>query len=61
MRTQEPTYTEDQLREAEQIAKQFAIMPKRTRSVAVLVADAFLNGLLAGQEIRNNEAIKTTA
>lgn len=54
MKTQEPTYTPEQIQEAEQVAKQFAIMPKKTRSVAVLVADAFLNGLLAGQEIRSN-------
>ena len=60
MRKQEPIYTPEQIQEAEQVAKQFAIMPKKTRSVAVMVADAFLNGLLVGQEIRKNVEKVTT-
>ena len=57
MRT-ETTYTPDQLETAEQLARQFAVMPKKTRTVTAMVVDAFLNGLMAGQAIRENEEPK---
>lgn len=48
-----PEYTAQQLETAERTAMQIAAMPKDTRMIAVMVANAYMDGLLAGQGIKN--------
>lgn len=49
-------YTEKQQQVAETTAMQVAAMPKKTRLVAVMIANAYIDGLMAGQAVRENES-----
>lgn len=46
------TYTPQQLAGAERAVKILLAMPKDTREIATMVANAFVDGLKAGQELR---------
>ena len=55
MKKENTAYSEEQLRTAEHTAMQIAAMPKKTRLIAVMVANAYMDGLLAGQALKENE------
>lgn len=48
-------YSAEQLQAAEHTVMQIAAMPKKTRLIAVMVANAYMDGLLAGQALRDEE------
>lgn len=48
-------YSAEQLQAAEHTVMQIAAMPKKTRLIAVMVANAYMDGLLAGQALRDDD------
>ena len=49
-------YTEKQLQVAETTPMQVAAMLKKTRLIAVMIANAYVDGLMACQAVRENES-----
>lgn len=55
MKNENTAYSTEQLQAAEHTVMQIAAMPKKTRLIAVMVANAYMDGLLAGQALRDDE------
>ncbi|WP_352415240.1 hypothetical protein [Oscillibacter ruminantium] len=47
-------YTEDQLRDAETVAKLLAKVPESKRGIVLMMVDAFVNGMAAQENIDTN-------
>lgn len=47
-------YTEDQLHDAESVAKVLAKVPENKRGIVLMMVDAFVNGMTAQQNIDAN-------
>ena len=56
MKNENTAYSTEQLQAAEHAVMQIAAMPKKTRLIAVMVANAYMDGLLAGQALRDDES-----
>ncbi len=56
MKNENTAYSTEQLQAAEHTVMQIAAMPKKTRLIAVMVANAYMDGLLAGQALRDDES-----
>ena len=44
-------YTEDQMHDAETVAKVLAIVPESKRGIVLMMVDAFVNGMAAQENI----------
>lgn len=53
-------YTEDQLHDAETVAKVLAKVPESKRGIVLMMVDAFVNGM-AAQENIDAKAVNTSA
>lgn len=58
MRKEAKVYTPQQVAGAERVIKILFTMPKDTRDIAAMVTNAFVDGLVAGQQLRSDEAAK---
>lgn len=52
MRNNNATYTKEQLTNAERIAQLIASIPEKKRVFAVTIMNAYLDGLIAGQNLK---------
>lgn len=52
MKNNSATYTKEQLTNAERIAQLIASIPEKKRVFAVTVMNAYLDGLIAGQNLK---------
>ena len=52
MKNNNATYTKEQIESAERIAQIIASLPEKKRVFAVTVMNAYLDGLIAGQNLK---------